>query len=502
MTPREYLALFSRRWRAIVAGLLLGLVVAGLVTVLVPPRYAAEATIFVSARPATPDASAAREANELSTQRMTTYLELLRGEKVAAEVAAQLGPEAPADLRDRITASTVPETVLLTVDTWEETPDRAVRIANLVVDRFIANVTVLEQPADPLAPPVVVARVFQPATALPEPVAPRPLLYAVVGLLVGLLAGIVFALLRNALDNSVSSAGQLRVAVGAPVLGTVGRLSSSRNQLIMRRKPWSADAEAVRQLRTNLQFVDGARAPQVVLVTSAARGEGKTEMLCNLAVALADAGSRVMVIDADLRNPKVAELFGLESTVGLTEVLENVTTPANAIQRWHDGLDILVSGLTPANPSELLGSVRMARLIDEMRKSYHVVLIDAAPVTAVADATALAPRTDGVLLAVHHGKTRLEQVRSAAQALATVRARLIGTVLTMVTGKAGRRSAQSPAEVTPSTARSVERPSDMPTRPPASSPMARPSASEVSPRPQSAQVGSGAEAGERDTKQP
>src|SRR5882762_8983333 len=138
MTPQEYLMAFRGRWRTILVGLLLGLVAAGVVTVLSPREYVAEATIFVAAQPRNPDTG--MDANELSSQRMSTYVELLRSPKIAGEVATLIGPAAPPDLLNRITAARLPETTLLRVTVRAGTPEGAAQIANLVADRFTVNV--------------------------------------------------------------------------------------------------------------------------------------------------------------------------------------------------------------------------------------------------------------------------------------------------------------------------------------------------------------------------
>jgi capsular exopolysaccharide synthesis family protein len=145
-------------------------------------------------------------------------------------------------------------------------------------------------------------------------------------------------------------------------------------------------------------------------------------------LAFADAGKRVLVLDADLRRPGLAGLFGLERAVGLTDVLTGRTPLAKALQRWEDLL-VLPSGPIPTNPSELLGSPEMSRLIDDARQLCDLVLIDSPPVLSTADATVLAARTDGVLVVVRYGSTTTGQVHAAREALDIVGARVLGAVL-------------------------------------------------------------------------
>jgi len=454
---------FRGRWRTILVGLMLGLVAAGVVTVLSPREYVAEATIFVAAQPRNPDTG--MDANELSSQRMSTYVELLRSPKIAGEVAGLVGPAAPPDLLNRITAARLPETTLLQVTVRDRTPEGAAQIANLVADRFTVSVATLEQPADPTAPPLVVGRIYESAVPNNRPVSPRIPLNIALGAFIGLVVGVGAAVVREGLDTSVRSTRGLRDALGAPVLGWVGQLAQSGNQLVVREQPRSPEAEGFRRLRTNLQFLDAVGERPVILVTSARQDEGKTTALCNLAVAFADAGRRVLVVDADLRRPGAASLFGLERAVGLTDVLTHRTTLEKALQASGDVL-VLPSGPVPTNPSELLGSPEMSKLIDNARELCNLILIDSSPISSTTDPTVLAPRTDGVLMVVRHGDTTTEQVHAAREALDAVGARVLGAVLNRMPRSALSRyisrtsrpdlspEVDSPFEVAPSKAAS------------------------------------------------
>ncbi len=147
----------------------------------------------------------------------------------------------------------------------------------------------------------------------------------------------------------------------------------------------------------------------------------------------------MLVIEADLRRPNAAELFGIDRTVGLTNVLANRMHLGQVVQRWEGVLDVVPSGPIPPNPSELLGSQQMTNIIDEARAHYDMVLIDASPLSPVTDPAALAPRVDGVLLVVRHGTTSTNEVRNARDALDAVSARLLGAIMTMVPTKGMRR---------------------------------------------------------------
>jgi capsular exopolysaccharide synthesis family protein len=251
-------------------------------------------------------------------------------------------------------------------------------------------------------------------------------------------------LARNALDTSVKSPEQLREAAGAPNLGTIAHDPNvPKRPLTVHEDPQSPRSEAFRQLRTNLQFVDVDNPRKVIVVTSSLPAEGKTTTIVNLAIALASAGTRVVVVEADLRRPKVADLLGIERSVGLTSVLSGRVRVDQAVQLWAGGrFDVLASGPLPPNPSELLASQHMKAVLAELRERYDVVLIDTPPLLPVTDAAAVAPATDGAILVCRFKETTHDQVASAVEALHAVSAPLLGTVFTMVPSSGPRAYAQ------------------------------------------------------------
>ncbi|MDQ4023977.1 MAG: polysaccharide biosynthesis tyrosine autokinase [Actinomycetota bacterium] len=458
MTLRAYLHVLREQWLLVTAGLVFGLLVAGIVTMATPPRYSADVTLFVSAQNVGGDTTDAYQGNLLSEQKVQSYVLLFSSERISRDVIEQLGLEmSPEELAGQISATAEPDTVLLTATVTDTEPHRAQRIANAVGDAFIRLVAELERP-DPGPPPPpppgfiispppvepvppVSARLVEPADMPTSPVSPRPMINLALGAVVGLLVGYGAGLLRHTLDTSVKSTEQLQELTRTPVLGSIAYDPNVPSRpLIVHEQLQSPRAEAFRQIRTNLQFIDVDRSRKSFLVTSPLAGEGKTTTLCNLAIALAQANSRVVLVGADLRRPQAAQYLGLEGAIGVTSVLIGRVPLPQAVQPWGGGMfDVLASGPIPPNPSELLGSRQMADLLDELSASYDVVLIDTPPLLPVTDAAALAPRTDGALLVVRHGKTTRAQVEAAVTALESASGRLLGTILTM-TPRSGRRS--------------------------------------------------------------
>lgn len=202
------------------------------------------------------------------------------------------------------------------------------------------------------------------------------------------------------------------------------------SSLIALRDPRSPAAEAYRTLRTNIQFSSLDKPLQTLLVTSSAPDEGKSITLANLAVTLAQAEQRVILVDCDLRRPGLHSLFGLSNTEGLTSVILSQTETPFPLQATSVlGLSLLASGPLPPRPADLLGSRRMEILIKRLQTEADIVLFDTPPVTAVTDAAVLATRLDGVLLVLQAGKTRRERAREARRLLEKVKANIIGVVL-------------------------------------------------------------------------
>lgn len=435
MTLQDYLRVLREQWIVIVSAVIVAVVAGGVIAFIRPPEYTAKLTMYVAAQTGEDTTnSAAFQGAQLSQQRVTSYLELVSSTRVSREVIDRLSlTDTPQAVAKRITASSPPESVLIDVAVTGRSPEQVVAIANTTGDVFAALVADLEQPTVPNGMPPVAVRVVEPAAV---PTAPSSIglpVILVLGLLAGLAVGVGAALARNAQDTSVKSPDRLREVAQAPNLGTIAYDSQvPQRPLIVHEDPQSLRSEAFRQLRTNLQFVDVDHPRKVIVVTSSVRGEGKTTTVCNLAIAMAAAGTRVLVVEADLRRAGIADLLGVEQSVGLTSVLAGQVRVEQAIQPWAGGLfDVLASGALPPNPSELLASKYTQALLAELREQYDTVLMDSSPLLPVTDTAAIAPATDGAILVCRFRETSEAQVKAAVEALEAVSAPLLGTVYTM-----------------------------------------------------------------------
>ena len=208
-------------------------------------------------------------------------------------------------------------------------------------------------------------------------------------------------------------------------------MNETSEKLITISNPRSPIAEAYRTLRTNIQFSSLDRPLRTLLVTGTTPEEGKSTTLANLAVIFAQAGHRVVLVDADLRRPSLHKLFGLPNSIGLTSLFIAEAPDALPLQETGvPNLALLPSGPQPPNPSELLGSQRMEKVIAALREAADYVLFDCPPIIAVTDAAVLGRKVDGVLLVVSAGKTKRDHAARAKLLLEKVNANVLGVVLT------------------------------------------------------------------------
>lgn len=280
--------------------------------------------------------------------------------------------------------------------------------------------------------------VVEPATAAAPVRSPIPLipLSVLIATVASFALSVGAAFLLESLDNTFRSDEEATSALGLPVLGTVsrfGRVRAPADQLALLRQPDSSASEAYRILQANLQFYGVSTPMTRLMVTSAIPGEGKTTTACNLAIALAQAGKRVILCDTDLRRPTVAGVFGSASEVGLTSLLLNRDLPVEQalIDGPVAGLRMLLSGPVPPNPGELLGSAAMKDRVEQLESLADLIVFDSPSVLGVADSTILATLANGILLVVAAGKTRRDYVIRAKTRLEQVGSPIFGVVLNM-----------------------------------------------------------------------
>jgi receptor protein-tyrosine kinase len=423
---KELLRMAQRRWLTIVVFFLLGLAGAGALTYTQTPQYESNARIFISVD-TSGDSTQAAQGALFGINRVQSYAQLATSREVMQQVISRLNLNlTPNQLAGKISSSVATETVIIVVKVTDPDPAVAQQIAKAeseVMTSFISDIETSP----------VKATVVDPASYNGNQVSPQPVLNLALGALIGLLVGLGVALLRHLLDNTVSSPEDVEQAAEAPVLASIAYDGDvPKHPLLTEAGSHAPRVEAFRLLRTNLQFLNLDTRPRSLVITSAVPGEGKTSTATNLAIALAQTGQRVLLVDGDLRRPKVASVLGLERSVGLTTVLVGRSELQESIQKHAgSGIYLLASGPIPPNPTEVLQSHAAQSLFDRLNQMFDMVIIDAPPLLPVSDAAIMARDVDGAILVVRHGKTSKEQLRQARLRLDQVDANLFGVAVNM-----------------------------------------------------------------------
>lgn len=362
---------------------------------------------------------------------MSSYAEVLKSQPVAGKLIER--ESIPADsqaVAASVEARVIPDTRIIEVTYTDTDPERAQRAANSLVAIFV------EEEVENLGgAEAVAARLLEPAHLPTSPVSPRPLRDGVLGGVLGLALGVGMAFLLKQLDTTLRTREDVEEALSPlPVLAGIPKADTGKDRvLFFENDTRSPASEAVRTLRTNIQFFSVDNPVRLLVVTSPYAEDGKTTVAANLGAAIAASGVKALLIEADLRRPALNEYFNYfdpEKRGGLTDVLAGISRIKDVVRPTHiPNLSFLPAGSLPPNPSELLGSHRMEEVLDEVRDHADVVVIDTPPALAVTDALVLGAKADGVVLVVRAGVTHREKAKEAKDAFDRAGIRLLGMAL-------------------------------------------------------------------------
>ncbi|TFB63530.1 polysaccharide biosynthesis tyrosine autokinase [Cryobacterium sp. TMT1-62] len=428
---RGFWNLLRSRWVALVTFTILGVIAASVYVLTTEPEYSAEAELFVSAIGSDSTSDLAQGSN-YSQQQARNYSIMATRQIVLDPVITALGLKTTVgELGDRVSASVPLNTSLISIAVTDTSPDRAAATADAVATSLVNTVIRLVPKRSDGTTPLRLESV-QSATTPTAPSAPSPSIALASGLLGGFVAGLGFILLRELTSAKVRTAEQLR-QFGLTLLGTiVYDRGSVNNPLVPQRGFSPIRAEEFKQVRTNLHFLQANERHKVFVVTSSIPGEGKSVTAANLAITLAASGSLVCLVEADLRRPSLADYFDLEGSVGLSTILAHDADVDDVLQSWGpDGLQILLSGQVPPNPSELLSSTHAQQVFASLRDRFNVVVIDCPPLLPVTDAAILGRYFGGAVLVVGSGKVETRELRKAVESLKTAGTPLLGAILNL-----------------------------------------------------------------------
>jgi len=447
MELRDYLRILRAHWVGILLLTVLGGVAAFGWTSLQPRVYTASASGIVQSTGGGSDTGSALVGNQLASSKVSSYVNIGGWRSVAEHAIVALDLDTtPAVLVTRVAVSNPLNTAIINVSAGAASPEAARDLAEAWIDGMVAEINTLES-GDPVVPGAVTLMAGQSASLPSEPSSPNVRLNLALGVLIGLALGIGYAVIRHVLDRRVRHPRDIERETGVSVVGTLPlekELTGARTLVTFDGATQTATSthlsEAMRELRTNLQFMDVDHPPRIIVVTSPLPGDGKSTTSANLALSLAAAGQRTILIDADLRRPVVGSVFHLPEGAGLSDVLAGRATIDEVIHQPDPSgnLFVLTAGRIPPNPSEVLGSQRMRDLLKGLRETA-MVIVDSPPAIPVADAAILSTAADGVLLVVSAGRTTFEMMQKAVENVARTNGRVLGAVL----NKVPRRGAES-----------------------------------------------------------
>lgn len=429
MDLAQLVSMLRRRWLVIVVCTLLGTALGVVVPMTMTPVYDARAQLFVSISGS--DAEASLQSSQLTLSRIKSYVPLVASPDVLRPVIEELDLDLTVpQLREKVTVSSPPNSLVLNVTAQSGDAELAAGIANLVADELGAFIVELE--TAPGAQQHVTTTMFRPAEVPADPASPRTKMSLALGLLGGLMAGLALAALRQTFDRTFRTAAELKDASGTGVLAVIhtdARLGGTAFVL----EDASSAPEGFRTLRASLRFVDVDNPPRTITVTSSVPYEGKTTIAIHLALAMAQSGQRVCLVEGDLRRPRVSEQLGIINAVGLSDALSGEYDLDEVLVPWQDGLlTVVPSGTVPPDPAALLSSHAMGRLLAQLREDFDVVILDSAPLLPVVDGAVLGGLSDGTILVVRHGRTDSIAVARSLETLSAAGAHLLGTVFSQV----------------------------------------------------------------------
>lgn len=441
MALREYALILRKYWVLVVVSALLGIIAGAAASLLITPQYQSRTQLYVSVRSDGGTLDMVQGAT-YSRQVVNSYVAVVSSSVVLDPVVEELQLEmSGAELAEYVSASSPADSALINITAISPSAEQSAQIANAVGASFQNVVQTQLEPETPTGSPVSLTTT-QTALVPDSPVSPNVPVNLVLGLLAGLAVGFGIAVLRSLLDRRIYSREDIEQITDKPILGSiVDNANVNDNRFVVQSQPNSPQAESFRALRTNLQFLSAGENGQVYAVTSSKPGEGKSTATLNLALALAQTGAKVAAIEGDLRIPVFAKYLGIEGGAGLTDVLIGRADVDDVLQRWgRNHFYALPAGRIPPNPSELLGSANMARVVDELRERFDYVIVDAPPVLAVTDAAVLGKIASGLLVVVASGSTSKQELEGALNSLDTAGVNIHGIVATRIPPKKSGRN--------------------------------------------------------------
>jgi succinoglycan biosynthesis transport protein ExoP len=420
---------------------LFGIILGNYVSSNTVPMFRSSADLFISTPASAVDLGLLATGSTFSQERVKSYTQIINAPATLQPVIDRLELNTTAEsLASQISASAPPDTVVIRITVVDNNPVRAAAIANEVSMQFAITAESIELPQMNSISPVKIS-VARPAIAEYSPISPKKNTNRLLGVLGMFLISYAFFLIRYVLDQTVKN---VRDIGDLPLLAAIGfDPSADKSPLLSEIGAYDARMEAFRTFRTNLITSVGTSKSAVVAITSGVSEEGKTTASINLGISLSKQGIRTLLVEADLRRPRMKRYFQnlpeLESkTHGISHLLSSKSTNElkkilkNSIIPISSNLDCIFAGEIVENPTELLGGERVSQLFESLRKNYSMIIVDCPPVLPVTDASVICKIVDGVVVIVYGGKTRVKALEATLDVLKSVNSNIYGIVINKI----------------------------------------------------------------------
>ena len=455
---KELLYIFRLRWKLVALMMILALAVSGFVSFRVlKPIYQAEATLFVGRESGSQIAGIDLSQFSLEQKLVVDYREIILSRLVAREVIDTLDLDMGiSSFQNRIKVTTVRESRLFKIAFESTEPALARDVANLLSEVIIVKAQDIMD--------VKNIQIIDRAETPQNPIRPNKTMNLAIAGVLGLMIGCFMVFLLEYLNQTIKSAKDVERHLHLTTLGEIpafegeergkkkgpinplrlkqngrGKRLKQSDNLIAQSDPKAPASEAYRSLRTNIGYLGIDQQIKVIPVTSASPTEGKSTTCANLAISMAQAGKKVLVLEADLRKPKVHHYFNVANDLGLVQILLDGLPYERAIKKVAEqpNLDLICAGFIPPNPAEILGSKKMSQLIETLRPLYDLIILDTPPVGQLTDAAIIGKMTDGMILVVASGETNIDLAKFAKTNLLQAGVNILGVVLTKIDKKSG-----------------------------------------------------------------
>lgn len=449
---REIIHILTVRWWIIAIFTALSIIITGFVTfTMIDPVYKAETSLFVGKES---DKIASLDLGEFNLNKslVSDYRQLILSRLVSQEVIDELGLDMTVStFQKKVEVTTIEDSRLFKISFESTDPKMAMDVANALAQVLVEKAQDIIQ--------VKNIKIIDEAELPENPIKPNKIQNLLVAAVLGAFIGAGAVILVEYLDYTIKNANDVERLLKLNTIGEIPQFAGEKRGkskgLFSKRKhssgkkrdknavshvlititdPKAPASEAYRSLRTNIGYSGIDKQVRLIVLTSSRMAEGKSTTAANMAVSMAQSGKNVLLIDADLRKPRVHRYFNLSNDIGLTDIVVKNVSTEEAIKKFSyvENLSIICSGSVPPNPTEILESKKLAELLQELKEKFDIVIIDTPPVGQLTDGAILASMADGVILVAASGESNIDMVRRARAALMQVNANIIGVVLTKI----------------------------------------------------------------------